>query len=188
MTSGGIKMARVPYVNRNDLNEDGQIMYDRIRNDRNSLEVGLQFRALMNRPKPASYLTSLGSELRFHSSMPDSIKELVIILVAREWNSDIEWTGHSLLAAQAGISYETIEGIRTHNFTCLTENEKTIASFVQQMLLQKEVSDDVFSAVHSNLGDDGVVDLTLTVCYYTAVSLAQIALRPEMDEGRVSTL
>mgnify|MGYP001192395615 CR=1 FL=1 len=181
-------MARVPYVNRDDLDLDGQVMYDRIRNDRNSPEVGLQFRALMNRPKPASYLTSLGAELRFHSTIPDRVKELVIILVAREWNSDIEWTGHSILAAQAGISDETIEGIRTNNLDCLTENEKTIASFVQQMLLQKEVSDDVYSAVHSNLGSEGVVDLTLTVCYYTAVSLAQIALRPEMDGGRVSTL
>jgi 4-carboxymuconolactone decarboxylase len=120
--------------------------------------------------------------------MSDKIKELAIILVARDWNSDIEWTGHALLAARGGVSDQTIEGIRTHDLKCLPEDEKMIASFVQELLRQKEVSDDVFSEVHRMLGDEGIVDLTLTVCYYTAVSLAQIALRPEMEEGRVSTL
>ena len=34
--------------------------------------------------------------------MPEHLKELAIILVAREWNSALEWTGHAVLAARAG--------------------------------------------------------------------------------------
>ena len=91
-------MARVPYVKRDELDAEGQEIYDRIRRDRNAPEVGLQFRALLHSPRATGYLTSLGAQLRFQSAMPENLKELAIILVAREWNSAIEWTGHAVLS------------------------------------------------------------------------------------------
>jgi hypothetical protein len=63
-------MARVPYVDREKMDAEGREIYDRIRRDRNADTVGLQFRALLHRPKAAGFLTSLGAELRFRSAMP----------------------------------------------------------------------------------------------------------------------
>lgn len=182
-------MSRVPYVNREDMDAEGQKIYDQIRKDRNSAEVGLQFRALLNNPQASGHLTSMGAQLRFHSSVPENLKELAIILVAREWNSDIEWTGHSALAARAGVSNASIESIRTRKTSeGLTGKEATIARFVHEMLREKRVSDSTFAAAKSIVGERGVVDLTLTVSYYSALALAQIALKLEMESGRVSTL
>jgi 4-carboxymuconolactone decarboxylase len=182
-------MARVPYVQREDLDPEGQKIYDRIREDRNRPEVGLQFRALLNSPQAAGHLTSLGAQLRFHTSMPEELKELAIILVAREWNSHIEWTGHSVLAARAGVSQESIESVRTGRAPQgLTEEEAVIARYVQEVLRNKKVSDSTFAAAHRMLGDRGVVDLTLTISYYTALAVAQTALALEMEPGAVSTL
>jgi 4-carboxymuconolactone decarboxylase len=182
-------MARVPYVSRDELDAEGQEIYDRIRRDRNATEVGLQFRALLHSPKATSYLTSLGAQLRFQSAMPEDLKELAIILIAHEWNSAIEWTGHAVLAARAGVSAESIEAIRTGQAPAgLTEQEQVIARFVHQLLRHKEVSDEMFAAAHQLVGTRGVVDLALTCSYYTAVCLAQIVLKPDLDPGRVSTL
>lgn len=182
-------MARVPYVAREELDAEGQAIYDRIREDRGAADVGLQFRALLHSPMAAGYLTSMGATLRFQSAMPEDLKELAIILVAREWDSGIEWTGHAVAAARAGISDEAIEGIRTGKAPgCLEGTQAHIARFVQQMIRERDVSDENFEAVRAFLSDRGVVDLTMTVSYYTALALAQIALRPEMGEGRVSTL
>jgi 4-carboxymuconolactone decarboxylase len=182
-------VARVPYVKRDELDAEGQEIYDRIRRDRNSPEVGLQFRALLHNPRAAGYLTSLGAQLRFQSAMPDDLKELAIILVAREWNSAIEWTGHAVLAARAGVSAASIEAIRTGKAPeALTEPEQVIARVVHQLLRQKDVSEDLFAAAQELVGTRGVVDLALTCSYYTAVCLAQLMLKPEMEPGRVSTL
>jgi 4-carboxymuconolactone decarboxylase len=182
-------MARVPYVTRDELDAEGQEIYDRIRRDRNAPEVGLQFRALLHSPRAAGHLTSLGAQLRFQSAMPENLKELAIILVAREWNSAIEWTGHAVLAARAGVSAASIEAIRTGKAPEeLTEPEQVIARVVQQLLRQKTVSDELFAAAQELLGTRGVVDLALTCSYYTAVCLAQLMLKPEMEPGRVSTL
>lgn len=182
-------MARVPYVDRPELDAEGQEIYDRIRRDRNADTVGLQFRALLNSPRAAGHLTSMGAELRFRSAIPENLKEFAIIVVAREWNSDIEWTAHAALAAKAGVSTATIEAIRTGKpLTSLSPDEQLIARFVHQLLREKQLGDDVFAAARKLLGTRGVVDLVLTCSYYTAINMAQAALKPEMDAGRSSTL
>jgi 4-carboxymuconolactone decarboxylase len=182
-------MARVPYVDREKMDAEGQEIYDRIRRDRNADTVGLQFRALLHRPKVASFLTSMGAELRFRSAMPEDIKEFAIIVLAREWNSDIEWTAHSALAAKAGVSAASIEAVRTGKpASALTDQQQVITRFVQELLREKRLSDDTFAAAQKLLGTEGVVDLTLTCGYYTAINMAQIALKPEMEPGKTSTL
>jgi 4-carboxymuconolactone decarboxylase len=181
--------ARVPYVDRDELDAQGQEIYDRIRRDRNVPHVSLQFRALLHSPKAADYLTSMGAQLRFQSAMPENLKELAIILVAREWNSAIEWTAHAALAAKAGVSAASVEAVRTGKAPAgLTGEEQAIARFVLELLRRKDVPDDAFDAVHKLLGTKGVLDLTLICSYYSALSLAQIALKLEMEPGRVSTL
>ncbi len=182
-------MARVPYVDREQMDAEGQEIYDRIRRDRNSDKVGFQFRALLHSPKAAGYLTSMGAQLRFKSALPDNLKEFAIIVLAREWNSDIEWTAHSTLAAKAGVSAGSIEAIRTGKaLNALTDQEQVIARFVHQLLRDKNLKDETFAAAQKLLGTQGVVDLTLTCSYYTAINMAQIALKPEMEAGKSSTL
>ena len=182
-------MARVPYVMRDELDAEGQEIYDRIRHDRNRPEVGLQYQALLHNPKATGYLASLGAQLSSQSTLPENLKELAVILVAREWNSTIEWTGHAPLATRAGVSPASVEAIRTRKAPAgLTEQEQIIARFVHQLLRQKEVFDDVFAAAQTLLGTQGVVDLTFTCIFFTSLSLGQIALKPEIRPGKVSTL
>ena len=182
-------MARVPYVDREEMDADGQEIYDRIRRDRNADKVGLQFRTLLNSPKAAGYLTSMGAELRFRSALPENLKEFAIILAAREWSSDIEWTAHAALAAKVGVSAGSIEAVRTRKAPAgLTVDEKTIAAFVLPLLREKALSDEAFGAAQKLLGTRGVVDLTLTCSYYTAICMAQVAFKPEMEPGKTSTL
>lgn len=182
-------MARVPYVEREALDAEGKDIYDRICRDRNTDRVGLQFRALLHSPQAAGYLTSLGAQLRFKSAIPEHIKEFAIIIAAREWNSDIEWTAHAPLAAKAGVSAASIEAIRTgQGLSVLTPDEQVIARFVHELLRTKNVTDETYAAADKLLGTRGMVDLTLTCSYYSAINIAQIALKSEMDPGRTSTL
>ena len=182
-------MARVPYVDREELDTEGQAIYDRIRQDRNAPKVGLQFRALLHNPKAAGYLTSMGAQLRFKSEMPEDLKEFAICVLSREWSSGIEWTAHSALAAKAGVSAEALESVRTGKAPAgLDDRQKTIFGFITGLVRRKEVPDDAFNAVQKLLGTKGAVDLVLTCSYYTAICMAQIALKPEMEEGKKSTL
>ena len=182
-------MARVPYVSRDEMDAEGQRIYDQIAADRGRTEVGLQFRALLNSPKAAGHLTSLGATLRFGSSIPEGLKELAISTTGRDWDSDIIWTAHSTLAAKGGISDTSLESVRTRRDPeSLTDDESIITRFVHELVRDKVISDGTFAAARDLLGVKGVVDLTLTVSYYSALALAQIALKLELEPGRVSTL
>ena len=182
-------MARVPYVDREEMDAEGQAIYDRIRQDRNAPRVGLQFRALLHNPKAAGYLTSMGAQLRFQSALPEDLKEFAICVLAREWNSDIEWTAHAPMAEKAGVGRDAIEAVRTGKAPAgLDERQQLIVRFVHELLRKKNVSDETFAAVQKLLGMKGAVDLTLTCSYYTAINMAQIALKPELEPGKESML
>lgn len=182
-------MARVPYVDRESLDPITQAIHDRIREERNSPKVGRQFLALLHSPKATGHLASMGAELRFNSALPEDLKELAILVVAREWNSEIEWTSHSTLAARANVSAQSIEAVRTRTAPeGLTNQERIVATLLLQLLRTKSVLDDDFAAAHALLGTRGVVELTLTCSYYSALCLAQLVLKPELEPGRVSTL
>jgi 4-carboxymuconolactone decarboxylase len=171
------------------MDAEGQAIYDRIRQDRNSPRVGLQFRALLHNPQAAGYLTSMGAQLRFHSALPEDLKEFAICVLAREWNSDIEWTAHAPMAAKAGVSAGAIEAVRTGKAPAgLDARQQVIVTFVHELLRKKNVSGETFAAVQKLLGTKGAVDLTLTCSYYTAINVAQIALKPELEPGKESTL
>jgi 4-carboxymuconolactone decarboxylase len=87
------------------------------------------------------------------------------------------------------VSDTSIEAIRTRQAPeGLTAREQVIARFVHTLLRHKEVPDDLYAAAQALVGMRGMVDLALTCSYYTAVCLAQLVLKPEMDGGRVSTL
>lgn len=175
-------ITRVPYVKREDLDGEGREIYDRIRRDRNSeRSASNSVRSCTTRRRQA-FLTSMGAQLRFKSALPESLKEFAIIVVAREWSSDIEWTAHAALAAKAGVGAASIEAIRTGaSIDVLTEDERVILRFVHQLLREKNLTDDAFAAAEVLLGTRGVVDLTLTCSYYAAINMAQVA--PEAGNG-----
>ena len=98
-------------------------------------------------------------------------------------------TAHAALAAKAGVSAELIEGIRIgKSDVALSEPQRVVVTFVRQLMREKKLSDDNFAAAQKLLGTRGVVDLTLTCSYYTAINMAQQALKPEMETGKASTL
>ena len=110
-------MARVQYVERDQLNEDGQRIFDHIAETRGSIEPNTlmpnSFRALMNSPKAAEAVGQLGEYLRLHTSLDPVVREIAIISVARHTNSDYEWAHHEPIAREVGVRPQVIESIRT---------------------------------------------------------------------------
>ena len=60
--------------------------------------------------------------------------------------------------------------------------------YAKELLIDHEVSDDTFGAVHGLLGDKSTVDLTLLILYYSSLALALQAIKVDLPEGVASTL
>ena len=98
--------------------------------------------------------------------------ELAILLTARFWTTQYEWAVHHRVAAQAGVTEDTISAIREgRRPTTLQPDEAAIYNFLTELLNTKQVSDGAFQALKEQLGEKRIVDLIALVGFYQTVSL-----------------
>ncbi len=173
-------MARVPYVARKDLPESQRYIYDEIAGKRGRTAVGNGFGALLNSPLAASKVSALGAYLRFESEVPATIRELLILTVAREFNCEYEWALHEDLARKAGVSEAIVVAIHERRAPQgLPPDEAGIVRYAHELLRNRHVSDDAFGIVLNQLGIRGLIDVTLIISYYAMLALAFLALKVE---------
>ncbi len=130
------------------------------------------FNVMLRSPEMGDLAQKLGAQLRFHSSLPDKLKELAIITTGRYWNAQYEWYAHKRLALQAGVSQATVDSIAAGKRPgSLTADEEVVYNFCTELLNTKQVSDPVFQAAKARLGERGVVDLIGVMGYYHLVSM-----------------
>jgi 4-carboxymuconolactone decarboxylase len=113
-----------------------------------------------------------GEYTRFHSTVPKKLNEFAIIITARYWNSQYEWSAHRKYAADAGLSEDTIQAVATGKRpTAMQPDEEVVYNFCTELLDTKQVSDKAFEATKAKLGEKGLVDLVAVMGYYHLVAM-----------------
>lgn len=130
------------------------------------------FSAFLYSPETGDCAQKLGEQVRFRNTLPEKLKELAILVVARHWTAQYEWYAHHRFAMQAGLDPAIAAAIAAGKRpTGLQPDEAAIYTFVAELLETKEVSDATFKAVTDRFGEKGVVDLIGTMGYYSLVSM-----------------
>jgi len=130
------------------------------------------FSALLYSPETGDCAQMLGEQVRFRNTLPDKLKELAILLVARHWTAQFEWYAHRRLALQAGLDAAIADAIAEGRRPAkLAEDEAVVYAFATELLDSKEVSDASFAAVKDRFGEKGAIDLICTMGYYGLVSM-----------------
>jgi 4-carboxymuconolactone decarboxylase len=186
-------MARVPYQDRENLPESAQKIYDRIAETRGSVEPNTpmpnSFRALLNSPPAAEAVGALGEFLRFNTSLAPQIREIAIISVARQTNSDYEWAHHEPIAREVGVTDQVIEAIRTNRAPMgVPAKDGIFAQAAKELVNDGTLTDRTFQAVDHLLGPQGTVDLVVLIGYYAMLATALTALGIEIEPGLSSNL
>jgi 4-carboxymuconolactone decarboxylase len=98
--------------------------------------------------------------------------ELAILLTARFWTTQFEWSVHRRAATQAGLSEETIRAIiEGRRPIALQPDEVPIYNFLVELFNTRQVGDGAFQAAKEKLGEKGIVDLIGLVGFYQTVSI-----------------
>jgi 4-carboxymuconolactone decarboxylase len=109
---------------------------------------------------------------RFNSSLPDTLREMAIIMTAAYWTSEFEWNAHKNAALAVGLDPAIVAAIAAGERPAeMQVSEAAIYDLVRQLLNEHRVSDAVFAAAVDTLGERGVVDVIGTVGYYAMVSM-----------------
>ena len=130
------------------------------------------FNVLLRSPEMGDIAQQFGAAMRFHSSLPRKLNEMAIIMTARYWTAQYEWSAHRKLAAEAGLSESTIQAIaKGKRPGSMDAEEAALYNFGSELLNTKQISDPVFKAAVDKFGEHGVVDLISVMGYYHLVSM-----------------
>src|ERR1700693_2902972 len=142
------------------------------------------YNVLLRSPEMGDLAQNYGAHMRFHSSVPRKLNEFAILMTARFWNSQYEWSAHHKYALEAGLSPEVIEGVATGKRpTSMQADEEAVYNFCTELLNTRQVSDATFNATVDKFGERGVVDLIGVMGYYPLVSMLLNVDRYPLPDG-----
>src|ERR1700674_2289296 len=101
-------MARVPYLNREDLPEADREVFDQLAEERGQ-SVGNIFRTLAHTPNLLKRFVSLGGHLRIRTALDPKLRELAILTVGRLTEAEYEFVHHWNIALRVGVPREKLE-------------------------------------------------------------------------------
>jgi 4-carboxymuconolactone decarboxylase len=131
------------------------------------------FGVLVRSPELMRRVQRVGEHLRFGAVLPRRVFECAVLLVARAYDQAFEWEHHRPLAIAQGVGAEVVAAIETGREPKWEQPaDRAAARVVGQLLDHGRVDDDAYADAHAAFGEEGVVELVVTVGYYITLALA----------------
>jgi 4-carboxymuconolactone decarboxylase len=147
------------------------------------------FIPLLRSPEVMLRAKAMGDYLRFKSVLPPRLSELAILITARQWTQQFEWSVHSAIAVKAGMSPETVKAIAEgRRPTGMSEEEAIVYDFCTELHHNKSVSDAMYTKALAKFGEQGIIDMVGINGYYTFLSMVMNVARTPPQKGAESTL
>lgn len=176
-------MARVPYLNREDLPEADREIFDRLVEERKT-PVGNIFRTLAHTPKLLRRFLALGGEMRNGTALDPKLRELALMTVGRLTNAEYEFTHHWNLSLRVGVRHEQLEHLAEFEKSPLfNEQERAVMRYAAEATQDVKVSDATFDALRKFLDTRRLMDLVQNVAFYNMVVRVLVPLGVEVEPG-----
>jgi 4-carboxymuconolactone decarboxylase len=137
------------------------------------------FTMFLHCPELAGRLAHLGAFVRFEGSLDMRVRVLAAMTVARELDAVYVWGAQTGGARRLGVPESTITAIREKHSRGLPAEDAQIVDFTRQLLRQHRVNDATFKALQTRLGDDGFIQLTGAIGYYSMLAMTVNACQLE---------
>jgi 4-carboxymuconolactone decarboxylase len=122
------------------------------------------------------------------SSLRPKIRELAMILTARELDCQFIWNAHAALARQAGVRDDIVDHLRDkQELTGLAPDEATVVNYGREFFRTHQINQATFDAALAQFGSRGLVELTNLMGYYALlafnINAFGVELPPEIREA-----
>ena len=146
--------------------------------------MGGPFNAWLHRPALGDLAQRLGEELRFEGTLPETLREIAILVEVAHWRSQFEWWAHEKIARNAGVADGIIDGIRDGRERIAgSPAEMDVHAFARALLLTARVPEDTYGRAVAELGDAGVVELVMLLGFYSLVAMTLNAFAVPLPDG-----
>ena len=143
------------------------------------------FLPLLRSPVLGQRIFDLLAYLRWNTSVDLRLNEFAILIVGRHWRSQVEWFAHGPIAAKAGLSPDIIAELKANKRPAnMKPDEDAVYDFVTELIRNKAVSDATFKRTKELLGEQQVVDLTMTAGTYVSIAMLLAMAEENVPPGK----
>ena len=142
---------------------------ERIRQLRDG-QVSTLYRTLLHSGDIAAGWCSLGTAVRWSSTLDDRLRELLTCQVARLTEASYEWQSHRPLALAAGVSEAQLASLPHWRDEPSFEERDRAALMFADRVVEGQVDDEAFTAVSRWFQRREVVEIAATSAYYLSIS------------------
>lgn len=170
-------MARVPYLEKNDLAPEHKELLDR--------DINL-YKALINSPDGFKAFRTLGVYIRYGSKLDPRLRELAILQVGWLARSPYEWSHHVKIGYDFGVTPDDIRGLIDETDgkpSKLDPMAKLVCKAAREMTNDMKMSDATFKALQEKLSRADLNDLVITTAFYSAVVRILATLEIDVEDS-----
>ena len=165
-------MARIPTASRDSVPPDQLQAFDEYVAERGSIPDAGPLSVMIHVPE----LIKRGEHLRAYlrgdeSSLPANIRELGMLLAAREMDCQFIWNAHAAMGRRSGLSDEIVNNLRDKSeLTGLSPAESAVIEYGREFFRTHRVSQANFDNAMEHFGTRGLVELTTLMGYYACLA------------------
>ena len=150
-----------------------------------SVGIGGPYNPMIRSPVLGQRLFDLFYYLRWQTSVPTKLNEFAILIIGRQWRSQVEWFAHAPLAAKAGLSGDIIAELKANKRPSnMAEDEAAVYDFVTELTATKKVSDETYARAKKVFNDQQIVDLTAVAGNYVMVAMMLAMAEETVPPGK----
>lgn len=150
-----------------------------------SVGLGGPYNPMLRSPVLGQRMFDLLHYLRWETSVPLKLNEFAILIVGRQWRSQVEWLAHAPLAIKAGLAPDIVAELKAGKRPANMPPEETaVYDFVTELTTRHAVSDETFDRTKKLLGEQQVVDLTAVAGTYITVAMLLAMAEQSVPPGR----
>jgi 4-carboxymuconolactone decarboxylase len=165
------KQPRFPQLSLDQLDDKQKPLGEQVMKV-SSIGIAGPYNSMLRSPVLGQRLFDLFHYLRWETSVPIRLNEFAILIIARQWRSQVEWYAHAPLAAKAGLSADVIAELKTGKRPSnMAEDEAAVYDFVTELTTTHKVSNEIFAQAKRVFSDQQVVDLTAVAGNYIMVAM-----------------
>jgi 4-carboxymuconolactone decarboxylase len=178
---------RLPLPKRDELDEAGKKLYDSIADPKGRSLVGLRGPGgiRLHSPKLSEVSSPTNRYLRWEAGFSGRVRELAILVTAREHDSAFEWVAHEDEALREGLPKEIVEVVKHRRPAAgLPETDAVIIEFGRELFGKRRVAPETFARALKIFGRRGLVDLVSLMGQYAATAALLTAFDIQLHPGR----
>ena len=182
-------MARLPIATRENVPADQREAFDEMVSALGSVPQYGPGSVMIHVPQAHKWATGLNNYLRNQSSLSNKVLELAMLVTAREMDCQHIWNAHAGSARSAGVPDALVDALRDKlTLPALAPDEEAVVNLGREFFRTHKVSRGAFQAAREQFGDQGVVELTLTMGNYTLLSFAINTFDSDLPPSRTERL